>query len=147
MLAPLGAFGSAAPFSQRGVAGRVEPCVRNLQTPKPLTDPALPANPRQKTRLFPFCRPSDAKISIFGRPFADRKFIKNRTPQKPARNRKKQIPNRKMPISDGFREPFWHHCCSSFHHFAVLFSDLVLASILEGFLIISWPPVDGKKPF
>ena len=37
-------------------------------------------------------RPSDAKISIFGRPFADRKFIKNRTPQKSLPNRKNRIP-------------------------------------------------------
>ena len=51
-------FKSAAPFSQRGVAGRVEPCVRNLQTPKPLTDPALPADLHLKS---PFADPRASK--------------------------------------------------------------------------------------
>ena len=46
-----------------------------------------------------------------------------------------------------FWDPFWLPFCTVFDHFAVLFSDLVLVSILEGFLIIFWSPDDGKKPF
>ena len=42
------------------------------------------------------CRPSDPKISDFCKLFADRKFIKNQTPQKPSQNRKNPILERQM---------------------------------------------------
>ena len=44
VLAPLGAFGSAAPVSQSGVPRRVGSSLGLLQTPDPQTDPALSAD-------------------------------------------------------------------------------------------------------
>ena len=78
-------FKSAAPVSQSGVPRRVKSSLVFLQTPDPQTDPALPAD---RASEIAFCRPSGPKTQIFGRLFADRKFIENPTPLKPTQNLK-----------------------------------------------------------
>ena len=57
------------------------------------TPPYPPTRGPWSTKIA-FCRPSDAKCRIFGWLFADRKFIKNRTPQKLSQNLKSRTPDR-----------------------------------------------------
>ena len=94
VLAPLGAFGSAAPVSQSGVSRRVRSSLGLLQTPDlrrtppyPPTHPAKPSETHLADRKMP-------KSEIFGRLFADQKLIKNQTPQKRIQNLKSRTPDR-----------------------------------------------------
>ena len=81
VLAPLGAFGSAAPVSQSGVPRRVKYFCRLLHASKASRQPPPYApTPRQNTGKNACCRPSGPKLQIFCRLFADPKFIKNQTP-------------------------------------------------------------------
>ena len=77
VLAPHGAFGSAAPVSQSGVSRRVGSSLGLLQTPDLRRTPPYPPTRPPETHPNAFCRPSAPKSLIFGRLFADRKFIKN----------------------------------------------------------------------
>ena len=79
------------PSRRAGCQRRVRSSLGLLRTPKPQTDPALSADPARHDSHF---WPSDPKWLIFGWLFADRKFIKNRTPQKPAQNLKNWTPDR-----------------------------------------------------
>ena len=92
VLAPHGAFGSAAPL--RG-AGRSERIVRLLpvlvRLQKPPVATALPADPCAHS---PRGRPKPPTLSILSRLFAVRKLIKNQTPQKPSQNLKSRAPDR-----------------------------------------------------
>ena len=68
------------------------------QTLLPISADSWPSAAPRPTRKPPlqtaFSSPSDPKCQIFGRPFADQKFIKNKTPQKTAQSLKSRTPDR-----------------------------------------------------
>ena len=125
MLAPLGAFGSAAPGALRRGLRRVESLLRLLQTPKPLTDPALPADPTHFDRRLAQNPPFGPQISDFWQIFADQKFIENQTPQKPSQKAVAIGPWRPLGCPK-----------SPFYDFSIDFRT-ILTSVFDEFLMIS----------
>ena len=114
MLAPLGAFGSAAPVALRRGCKRVGYFCRFLQTPDPPADPALPADghPSDPRALGsdPASPPLSPKSSSFDQLFADRKCITNQTPRKASPTLQNPTLGRQMSdfqwILGAFVDPF-----------------------------------------
>ena len=111
------------------------------------TPPYVPTAPKV-ARTFAFCRPPALKSLICCKLFANRKFIKNRTPQKSSQNRKNRILDRKISISDGFREPFWHQFSIRFSIFLVKrrkHDSIVTQTISEEHEIDLRPPSTSSR--
>ena len=105
---------SAAPVSPSGVSRRVKSSLGLLQTPDLRRTPPYPPTLHANCSQIACCRPSDAKCRIFDRLFADRKFVKNQTPQKRTQNLKSRTPDR--PNLD-FGFTFGVHFNTDFHEF------------------------------
>ena len=90
------AFKSAAPLAGSRAFGTLsaDSCQFLSDSKSLCWPPPLPPTLPQKSCKRPFSRPMSQSLSILSGLFADRKLIKNQTPQKPSQNLKSRTPDR-----------------------------------------------------
>ena len=83
------------PFGVQGVLDALSDSCQFLSDSKSLLwPPPCPPTLPKVAGLFALGRPKPPTLSILSRLFADRKLIKNQTPQKPSQNLKSRTPDR-----------------------------------------------------